>query len=225
MISIHKRVLPLLLFVAGVVLLPMAGRAADDDGDGVESAVDNCPLLANSDQADLDRDSRGDLCDDDRDGDGLTEVFETEVLGTDPADWDTDGDSISDFYDCEPLDPENSLGTDCDRILSPTSPPPITPGGSLEPNADEDGDGVTNGADNCVFVFNPGQQDMDGDGIGDQCDSATAVSIIAGTPPNGVVSGGQCALLSGVSASKDFSWALLFLFLIRLRRLSHRSRN
>lgn len=35
----------------------------DDDGDGISDANDNCPLLANADQADFDGDGRGDVCD------------------------------------------------------------------------------------------------------------------------------------------------------------------
>jgi hypothetical protein len=36
----------------------------DDDGDGVCNADDNCPAVANADQADLDGDTLGDVCDD-----------------------------------------------------------------------------------------------------------------------------------------------------------------
>ena len=36
---------------------------ADDDGDGVDNQVDNCPQTPNPDQSDLDSDGLGDLCD------------------------------------------------------------------------------------------------------------------------------------------------------------------
>ncbi len=43
----------------------------DRDGDTILDRVDNCPEDANTDQADLDRDDLGDVCDDDRDNDGV----------------------------------------------------------------------------------------------------------------------------------------------------------
>ena len=45
--------------------------SSDPDGDFIYAPNDNCPDTANSDQADLDGDLIGDVCDDDRDGDAV----------------------------------------------------------------------------------------------------------------------------------------------------------
>ncbi len=70
----------------------------DVDADTVFFRVDNCPTAANADQADLDRDAFGDVCDDDIDGDGLSNRME-EGLGTNPRTVDSDGDGVADGLD------------------------------------------------------------------------------------------------------------------------------
>ena len=50
----------------------------------------------------------------------------------------------------------------------------------LDPD-DDDGDGTSDGNDNCPLDANPAQDDTDSDGVGDVCD------ICANTPPNSVV--------------------------------------
>ena len=71
----------------------------DGDGDGVADYADNCPADANADQADLDGDNIGDVCDDDIDGDGMDNTFEN-TYGLDPLDpsdasADNDNDGLS----------------------------------------------------------------------------------------------------------------------------------
>lgn len=60
----------------------------DSDKDGIPDSTDNCPQIANEDQADLNGDGFGDMCDD------------------------IDGDQIVDSEDNWPLDPENDLDED-----------------------------------------------------------------------------------------------------------------
>ena len=47
----------------------------------------------------------------------------------------------------------------------------------FEVGTDTDGDGVQDWEDNCIEVFNPGQEDTDGDGIGDLCDLDDSLQI------------------------------------------------
>lgn len=68
----------------------------DTDGDGIRDIDDNCPEVANAGQNDLDADGLGDLCDPDRDGDGIPNDWET-LFGLNPdngndGNGDADGD-------------------------------------------------------------------------------------------------------------------------------------
>ena len=74
-------------------LLRETGPSGDADVDGIINGEDNCPMVINVDQADLDGDEIGDLCDSDVDGDGLADTEEI-LLGTDPRKSDTDDDGI-----------------------------------------------------------------------------------------------------------------------------------
>jgi hypothetical protein len=107
-----------------------SGRISlDADGDGYNHDTDNCPLVSNSTQANLDGDGMGDACDNDIDGDGLTNAQEA-TYGTNPANPDTDGDGLSDGAEV------NTYSTN-----------PLI--------ADTDGDGLTDGAEINTYGTSP----------------------------------------------------------------------
>lgn len=69
--------------------------SVDADNDSIVHNTDNCTLVANQDQSDIDGDGQGDVCDSDIDGDGLPNVTELSI-GTDPTLFDSDGVGLSD---------------------------------------------------------------------------------------------------------------------------------
>ena len=114
------------------------------DGDGVADNTDNCPNAANSLQENNDGDAEGDICDDDDDNDGLTDIEEHNYDGnpaynastdTDPFNADSDGDGISDFdelnYDGNPAyNPATDINplsdnTDADAYIDSLDPVPL----------------------------------------------------------------------------------------------------
>lgn len=48
----------------------------DSDADGIIDPLDNCPAIANGDQANFDGDALGNACDDDDDNDGMPDAWE-----------------------------------------------------------------------------------------------------------------------------------------------------
>lgn len=178
----------------------------DTDDDGILDGNDNCPLVANPDQADRDRDGKGNACDTvdnsspppaaDSDNDGVPDSRDNCRTIANASQTDTDNDGIGDACDS---DDDNDSSSDTNEQQIGTDPL----------DSDTDNDGVLDGKDNCPLVANSDQADSDKDGKGDACSSGGSGSDGDGSAGNG--SSGQDGIFkvepgdtSGLSGDEAF---------------------
>ncbi|MDO5608975.1 MAG: thrombospondin type 3 repeat-containing protein [Capnocytophaga sp.] len=141
----------------------------DTDNDGVLNSKDNCPEIYNPDQADLDGDGIGDVCDDDMDGDGIPNASDNcpRVANRDQADLDGDGigDACDDDWDGDGIlnDVDN-----CPRTYNPDQADMDNDGIGDACDDDIDGDGIPNSEDTSLdYVLITNAFTPNGDGIND----------------------------------------------------------
>lgn len=159
----------------------------DSDGDGVEDGLDNCPSVANADQADTDHDGIGDACDSltDTDNDGIADSSDNcpAVANADQAN--ADGDALGDACDSNSYAP---------AVLSPAADANGNEGDELSTSGSfSDGDG------NATLTIT-------GDGVADNGDGTWSWSRSTNDDASGSVtvtaSDGE-----HTNATDTFNWA------------------
>lgn len=95
-----------LVLTGGAALAGFSGvgyslATLDQDGDGIQDAIDDCPFAANADQADADWDHVGDVCEGDWDSDGATDATDNCWNIPNPDQKDIDGDGAGDLCDID----------------------------------------------------------------------------------------------------------------------------
>lgn len=146
--------------------------ANDDDIDGVNNNVDNCPNNYNPDQLDTDSDNQGNVCDDDDDNDSTPDVDDCAVL--DATQW-----QLLDGY----------LDSDSDGVgVLPTV---SICSGDVLPN-----DFAPESGDNCPAISNPAQLNTDGDAMGNACDDDDDGDLVLDVDDCGPLDNASWQLLS-----------------------------
>ena len=148
----------------------VARPPSDQDADGIDDDVDNCPEIPNPDQIDTDGDGIGDACAPvDSDDDGVFDGVDNCPAVANFSQRDTDGDAVGDACDnCSGLDNPDQLDGDGDGYGDACD---VCPAEADRRQLDGDDDGVGDVCDVCPDAADAAQVDGDADGVGDVCDN------------------------------------------------------
>lgn len=141
----------------------------DTDGDGFDDADDNCPEESNQDQADLDGDGVGDLCDRDLDWDGIENAYDNCPLIVNEDQFDTDGDGEGDVCDSD---------IDGDGVANDDDQFPEDPTMTLD--ADLDGFDVSVDCNDGDASIYPGAPETANSGVDSNCDGVLTTAVFTG---------------------------------------------
>jgi hypothetical protein len=144
----------------------------DSDSDGHPDHLDNCPLLANADQADSDNDGLGDVCDSDLDADGFDNELDNCPSISNPDQADADGDGKGDACDTDDSDADGviDLADNCPAVSNADQVDTDGDGAGDACDPDDDNDGVIDELDD--LPLDPNEWlDSDADGIGNNTDT------------------------------------------------------
>ncbi|MEX1193648.1 MAG: thrombospondin type 3 repeat-containing protein [Dehalococcoidia bacterium] len=129
------------------IIIGTGSCTGDTDSDGVVNAIDNCPTVANANQANWDGDALGDVCDD-SDGDGLMDSVDNCKAAANANQANMDGDALGDV--CDPDQDGDGAPNTTDNCLGLSNPTQANMDGDAFGDAcdtDIDGDNYLNTAE------------------------------------------------------------------------------